>query len=533
MKIFRLVLVAGITFCSSVLHAQRIYIDETVAKDEEAAKTSVRELIAKGQMEGMWLMCDKRFTWSASDRSDTLSSIQSIEQKISENDLASYALQQMQYGRLQGNIIVCGHAVKWKTKSKDAKRFDLVVKRVPKRKMGNRKAPGTLPSETGHQEIQSIFELETILRTELPVDVDNYDLFPTAVYHNRLWIYKHDPSTNAAATFIRADAGTLKLDSIKVSIPAFYQSMFSDPEKISLAVNDSLCVIGCDNKVAVFTRNGADSLAYLKIVNIGTEVESMQLSGQKLFVGRLLTSRERKDETFLGVFDLVSEKWISRINPPFKLIEFSHSYPHDWMHATENSILVTQTRDYEIAIYDYSLNKTATIRRDVPGWKPITDRELNKMDDLKYDKAIYSTYAVDSILSQRSFVSYIVNAKFINESRIIVCYLPYSKERSQEDYRPYLYDIWVKENGEWKLQQADLEDKPGLDDEKATKQNFPFNAYRNMIQYHFTENGKVIGLRLGGKMPAWGKPYSFILKQAQASFMGQDKGAGIYIYNVK
>jgi hypothetical protein len=361
--------------------------------------------------------------------------------------------------------------------------------------------------------------------------VDNFELYPTSLWKNKLWMYDFEPG-NKSIRFITVDAATAKTDTIYIDVPSSFQELFIDPYKIALAVNDSFCVLGCDKKLAVFRRTANGKTGYLKALDIGTETEYLHLQGSRLLVGRLLTARQRKDETFLGVYDLIDEKWIKTIDPAFKLVEFSQTYPHSWMNVTDSSILITQTRDYEISIYDYSLKEAATLTRNVPGWRSITDRELEKMDRLKPDQAAYGQYVLDSIFTQRSYINYIVTAKFMTDTSIAVCYLPYSKERSQDDARPYLFDVWVKDKGQWKLKYADMKDEPGKDEEMTTKQSFPFNAYRDMIDYHFT-GSRIICLRMGGRTNVLSKPYSTIMDNIRACFVGQNPGAAVYIYSVK
>jgi hypothetical protein len=132
-----------ILLCTESLFAQNIYIDETGAMDESSTRSRVAMLIKAGQLNGTWIMCDKRYVWSAPGKNDTLSSIKVVGQELTENDLTVYAMQQMKKGRMKGNVTACGYNVKWKAKDKQGKKFDLVTRRVRKKKIKSSSSTST------------------------------------------------------------------------------------------------------------------------------------------------------------------------------------------------------------------------------------------------------------------------------------------------------------------------------------------------------------------------------------------------------
>lgn len=137
-------------------------------------------------------------------------------------------------------------------------------------------------------------------------------------------------------------------------------------------------------------------------------------------------------------------------------IEFSHFDPRHWIDALPGKMLVAQTLAYDIAVLDSALAETGRIRREVPGWKQM---DTAKLREIASSVPRFQAKALIEELEpfHNGKISRVDGAWFINDTSVLVRYYMPVKTPGFMKYE-YYYDVWVKKQDTWSIQNQDLTD---------------------------------------------------------------------------
>lgn len=506
--------------------AHAIYLETDLEKaGNKNAEDFIVSRIKKGELRGTLLSCMQRYEWAAVSADDTLAKPKVVAGKVNEEDMNRYAKYQMKYGKRRGSIEFCNIVTKWKGSGSDFK-YKLVVYR----KKGSEE---NVTASARNKPITSFVQLEKIVPLDIPIDFDNEEQFGTATWQNELWAITSLPKeTSSALGLTRVNLDSYKLDTLVIKLPQQYVDEMIDAIRLALAVNDSFIVIGNDQKLFIYDRKKQNTL--LRVASIETEIEHLRLSGSRLLVSYCYsyTPATGKPSAVLAIYDIPDDKITRKVAPGFDLPEYAQFYPHHWIDATDKRILFSQVLSYKIQVYNYALDKVATIDYKKPGWRAIDPAIIDSIKLLR-GKDGYSQYIRETVFPEKRKINTVISARFMNDSIIMVCISPSKAEQDSITDLVYLYDIWQLKNGQFTLTHTDLTDSYPPDDLECSYDNYPLNAsYGIFTDYHFSNN-KIAGIKVDGEIMPLGHKYGKLKKELQKKFDGWNIGGNIYIYNVQ
>jgi hypothetical protein len=346
------------------------------------------------------------------------------------------------------------------------------------------------------QNLQTKVKLDTIINTQ--IDLSNeYEKVNACIYNNVLW-FNIPTWDDDSLKFVRLDLQTYKIDTVFGVVPSLiYKVKF--PISQCITVNDKYCVVKFFESIAVFDVVN-EKLKYNNIFPTVEHYSYLKLNGSKLFCAQAYNHSplDQVNKVSLIIYDLKGQDVLSDINPEIKNIEFSHFSNYHWIDATERQILVAQTTDYSIDIYDYELKKTSSLIRVPDNWKKFDNNimvRLRKKTDPSHPKQL-----IDSLLPLNDYYSRLEAAYFINDTTIYTRYIPFMQKEAKR-----LVDFWVYRNGEWLLKEKDLiDEKPGKREIMNKRNCFIMSTYyRNCFD---TDN--LVILEPGTTDEPFGKTYT-------------------------
>lgn len=388
--------------------------------------------------------------------------------------------------------------------------------------------------------VQDVISFDTILPLNLPILADEEETYLNTVWKNHLWIYllpEESVTYPEKIELLRVNLNTFSVEKLEASAPSLDYDPMSCYVYGSLAVNDKYCVIGFCQSVFIFELNN-DQLQLIDTINLDVYAEYVELMDEKVLVGQCqnTTREEASADTYLGIYDIKRKEFTKIIHPDFEVIEFSQSYPHHWIDASDEFILFTQTVDYDINIYDLNLNQIGELKRDIKDWSKIDKYVIEEMNSLKKAEnwKEYSQYVMKNLFLGDQNISRIIGAYFINKTTIIVQYnlIPKTEiENYNIKYRNRFYDIWQYNNNKWELIHANLMDGVPQEKIRCTKENFPLDIVGDVISFHFT-NENLIEFKVDYINQYFGKTYGKIMKLSYNDYSDSHYNTNVHIYNL-
>jgi hypothetical protein len=217
-------------------------------------------------------------------------------------------------------------------------------------------------------------------------------------------------------------------------------------------------------------------------------------------------------ETLLSRYHIPSGKYTAQLRPHISTLEFCHFSPNQWIDASDNYVLVSQTTEYRIDIYRKNFEHAASLRREVPGWRQF---DTTILDKYYQDKDKDRKHIIFFMSDYNDSVSRIESANFVNDSTIIVRHKP--PYNSKEGYYR-LFDVWKLRSGVWTLAASDYADEQKSEG-KATQENLAMAGYQSTLFY---AGDKLIVLKRGTEKELTGKSFrKYYQNQREAVYQGK------------
>ncbi|MDR0971133.1 MAG: hypothetical protein LBM25_01950 [Bacteroidales bacterium] len=215
-------------------------------------------------------------------------------------------------------------------------------------------------------------------------------------------------------------------------------------------IKDNNLYINVSNHIYVFNKNKDNEYVFQKEVNKpkeGENYDAFPLKDNKILLYKnYLGLFDTFDEsTCWLLYDLEKEEVIQRkeyLNFPSPILTYFG--PRDIISISNDRIFYSPANEYKILIYDFNLNLVDSIVHQKKNWIMV-DEEKEKQVLNKYEEPIerlnaFSNYFWDSTSS--------IMRLFTSNDYLIVVYKGFNDSIKLEIG---LYDVWHKENNEWKL----------------------------------------------------------------------------------
>jgi hypothetical protein len=207
-------------------------------------------------------------------------------------------------------------------------------------------------------------------------------------------------------------------------------------------------------------------------------------------------------------------------------VELTHFRPIQLIDMYKDNIVLSKSSEYQVKIKmkGYNTYKTFKIERKPKYWKEIPKNIFKKYknhhiparktisDFMKYVKGDYS---------------YIRLVKFLNDSLLIVGYLPNNKKLKEKKIS--FIDFWKFNNDQWSCVAEDCYD--GIVNNKITKRNFPKNLVYDPIKIY---KNKIFSIKLIPPYRFWFSDKSKkrnISEEIEKYYEGHDLSFQLVIYD--
>lgn len=363
------------------------------------------------------------------------------------------------------------------------------------------------------QDLQTKLQLDTIINTQIQLS-NEYEKYGACIFKGTLWfnvpIWDDD-----SLKFVRLDLQTYRMDTIYGIVPSLVYKI-KNPTAQCIDINNEYCAVKFFDSMVIFNIKDG-KLEYNNIFPTVERYSYIKLNDTLLFCAQAYnhTPSDQVNKISLIVYNLKSNKVIYDLNPAINNIEFSHfnSNGSHWIDATKSRILVSQTTDYNIDIYDYKLKKIENLNRLPDKWRKFDD---NIMIRLRKKISPYNPkQLIDSLTPHDEYYSRIEAAFFINDTTIYVRYIPVKQKQENR-----LSDFWVYRNGYWLLKEKDLVDERPADKLKMNKSNCYIMStyYRSYFNSDF-----LITMKAGTTADPIGKAFKEFLKDEDEYFSDHPK----------
>jgi hypothetical protein len=374
------------------------------------------------------------------------------------------------------------------------------------------------------QNVQSIIRLDTIINTGYPLETE-FDKVISNVNKNELWMYIPNWNESDTVTFIKLDLNTNGYDTLSCIIPGLPYKIQS-PVAEAMSISDKYVLLAFFKSIALFTRSG-NRLVFDKIFPINETYSYYRINGEQVICGKAYNHHPLSEpsKTLLVVYDIKKDAFVKVLEPAFKNIEFSHFGGNHWIDASASSVLFAQTTEYSIDIYNTALESKGKIKREAKDWNSFNNAVMTRLS--KKIPQGSSKVLIDSLTPYDRTVSRLEGAYFINDSMVLVRYIP-QNSFTNNDYRKY--DLWQLQSGKWLLVKNDLEDKKFTPAETMTKDNFYITGGSSVDM--FISNGRVIIVRAGSPVDLLGKKLKDARKAEDLYYEKNNPVALVYIYKL-
>ena len=283
------------------------------------------------------------------------------------------------------------------------------------------------------------------------------------------------------------------------SCPVNIEKLLNDDGKLynilAFAVKDSVLLISSSDgkhpirNLNVFKRRGntySYDFSLPDSCDLHTAYIAFLPNGKLLGLKNYIFWKEKHTEsTKLSIVNLENRNIEKTINVDFPLPLYTLIVPYTILSVNDSSIFFSQRGDYRITEYDLELNEKRTLTNESITWY--------RMPQSFSDSVLSSSpYPVNWCMSFNPVIDKYscVQRIYADNDKLIVLY-------SKQDYSRYCYDVWRKENGEWKLKEKEIKDYSSSIRHFYKRSLFGFN------DDHFYLIGDKV-LRLGVRPPDLG-----------------------------
>ena len=283
------------------------------------------------------------------------------------------------------------------------------------------------------------------------------------------------------------------------SCPVNIEKLLNDDGKLynilAFAVKDSVLLISSSDgkhpirNLNVFKRRGntySYDFSLPDSCDLHTAYIAFLPNGKLLGLKNYIFWKEKHTEsTKLSIVNLENRNIEKTINVDFPLPLYTLIVPYTILSVNDSSIFFSQRGDYRITEYDLELNEKRTLTNESITWY--------RMPQSFSDSVLSSSpYPVNWCMSFNPVIDKYscVQRIYADNDKLIVLY-------SKQDYSRYCYDVWRKENGEWKLMEKEIKDYSSSIRHFYKRSLFGFN------DDHFYLIGDKV-LRLGVRPPDLG-----------------------------
>ena len=382
----------------------------------------------------------------------------------------------------------------------------------------------TTTKSNGQALLQNKVSLDTIITTGFEMQ-DMFENYSGCLYQQFFWFHVPNWEETDSITLVRMNVSSQHFDTIYGIIPSLADKI-PWPTSYAIAVNNKYCAIRFYRSIAIFDVNNS-SLTFRRIFPIIQDFSYCKLQDNRLVLGKSYNFHplDEPEPVSIAVYDIPSDKFVNTIYPSIKNIEFSHFHPYHWIDASEHYILLSQTTEYKIEIFDQNLKLVSQISRSVLGWNQFdTGAMRNITKDIPLNNA---KMRIEKISPYQDRVSRVEAAYMLDDSTVLVRYIPPDNKSKK---RQRFIDIWKFRQGKWDLLAADLEDSNLSSKEIVTKNNMRVMGLNNPSYF---SNQYLIMLTSGTNVYPFGKKYSDLQKEEDDYYVEHDPILKIYIYTLK
>ena len=306
---------------------------------------------------------------------------------------------------------------------------------------------------------------------DVPISTD-YDIKNLVSFDSKIWFYL--PNYSDSLIFVRYNLYQKKFDSVICNMKETNINFsLNNPNIMSFSINNKYCVLLFFEGFVIFNILNNNFLSYKYSDTLVNKYEYVKILNNKILFGRCY-NYFREDKSFnkveLALYDIETQKFLKKINPYFKAIEYSHIQPNHWIDANERFIAFSQTIDFKITIYDSNLNKLFEMKRQPKNWKNIEESLYKTFsnENPKYPKNIIRLLEeIEKLDGSR-----IEAVQFINDSLLMVCFRPWKKELKNK--HGFCYDLfYIKKDG-YILKKKDILEFNPDENETCSSLNYPF-----------------------------------------------------------
>lgn len=169
-----------------------------------------------------------------------------------------------------------------------------------------------------------------------------------------------------------------------------------------------------------------------------------KLLGLKNYVYPIETADE---STKLSVFNPETKSIEKVVKVDFPLPLYSLTTPYSILSVNDSSVFLSQRGDYKISEYDFDLNEISVLTGGSNSWKRMPQSLSDSIMNVSR-QAVDRLYVFEKVKERYSCIHRIHS----DGDKLFVVY------SKKGNFHRYYYDVWRKENGEWKLAEKEIKD---------------------------------------------------------------------------
>lgn len=385
-----------------------------------------------------------------------------------------------------------------------------------------------------NKKLASVFQKDTLISLNQKTDDSFLDGKSIAVYGDEVIFYdinlleKHD-----TISFQIFNLLTNKITWKHTRVPGLENKIFyPDIYHYNMAYNGKYLAFcfGMPNSILILKKNTNGEFIFDDLFPTFNSYSYINLlSNNILFLGKCYNSEtfEGAGRTIIQTYSLNDKIFINNKKFIFDDIRFSNYSGNHWIDASENRVLTSNTLSYDLTIYDKNFNLLTKINRKINNWNWVDTIKLKKLS--KTIPLHNPKLFMDSVNKMEKEASRLEGAYFINDTTILVRYIPGKNLNSKRQTR--YYDIWQQKNNTFELMYSDLEDSFPEKSETISNETVPLD-FRNNIVYF--SNNRAITLDPDFFSKTYGKKGGSDLKYILAEVFSKNSfDPKIFIYKIK
>jgi hypothetical protein len=478
----------------------------------------IKEKIQTGVLEGKIMDCYQKYIWKTISVEALEFKITAIDEPVTEHDILKWIFYQQKNGIKKGKLNFCAHQAIW-NKS--------YIKISPIREEKKREVKKQLNLITDHVNLEKIIELK------LPANTDNYGLYACSIFNNDFWIFNYDFIRKGLLLFLKIDMKTYAIDTLKIPIPVpetvFYKQ---NGAMISLAVDDNYVIIGTEEDLLIFIKDG-DQLSFLKMIKTGTDIRHLSVHNNLIYFGFCNNYQVIEDDNFtmIKLYDINKDSIIKQITPEFDLIEFSETVPNNWIDMKEGKVLFSQAANYRLSYFNDSLTIAGAIDPQDSLWIPVPEEIKRKIEEIRGVEPEYSEYYHNTFRPVSFKVNKIPDVRIVDNNTIMVTIKPNYKEKLENPEVGYFYDIWNFDGKNFTRTHFRLRDIVPNENTVCSFTNYPLRAdFTGSLDFKFS-NDKIAVLKYDVNVNPIGLKYKVIKNKFLPKMIADKPGVNLYIYS--